>query len=210
MAWDGPPAPYRIETDRLVIRCYDPVDAHLMKDAIDSSLDHLRPFMAWIDDEPQTVDEKVALIKRFRVAFDSGEGFVYGIFDREEREQVGGTGLHARVGPGGLEIGYFVRASRARQGIATEASAALTRVAFEVCDADRVEIHIDPTNTASLGVPRRLGFPEEATLRRRLPARPEAPLRDVVIFTLFREDYAGSAAAAAELRAWDAAGRQLL
>ena len=208
MSWDGTPPPYRIETERLVIRCYEPADAPLLKEAIDSSLDHLRPFMPWTDEEPQTIEEKVDLIRRFRAAFDSGETFVYGIFDREERQQLGGTGLHARVGPGGLEIGYFVRASATRRGIATESSAAVTRVAFEVCGADRVEIRIDPENHASFGVPRKLGFPEEATLRRRLPGRAGEPLRDVTIFTLFREDFDPSIAPA--LHAWDAAGAQLL
>ena len=210
MAWEGPPPPYRIDTERLVIRCYDTLDAPLLKNAIDSSLDHLRPYMAWIDDEPKPLDDKVALIKRFRVRFDSAEDFPYGTFDREEREQLGGTGLHARVGPGGLEIGYWVRASRAREGIATESAAALTRVAFEVCGADRVEIRIDPANTASFGVPRKLGFTEEATLRRRLPTRPGEALRDVTIFTLFRDEYLGSPAIATGLRAWDAVGRQLV
>ena len=208
MAWEGPPAPYRVETDRLVLRCYDPRDAPLLKDAIDTSLDHLRPFMAWIDDEPQTVEEKAALLKRFRVAFDTAEAFVYGIFDMHERQLLGGQGLHPRIGPGGLEIGYFVRASAARQGIATETSAALTRVAFEICEADRVEIRIDPANEASLGVPAKLGFPHEATLRRRLPSRPGEPLRDVAIFTLFREDY--DPTIAPPLRAFDARGEQIL
>jgi RimJ/RimL family protein N-acetyltransferase len=208
MTWEGPSAPYRLETGRLVIRCYDPRDAPLLKEAIDSSVDHLRPFMAWIDDEPQPLDQKVDLIKRFRVAFDSGTNFTYGIFDRDEGELLGSTGLHPRAGPGGLEIGYWVRASRLRQGIATESSAALTRVAFELCEADRVEIRIDPANAASLGVPRRLGFPEEAKLRRRLPARPGAALRDVVIFTLFREDY--DPAVAPSLRAFDAGGMRVL
>ena len=32
-AWEGPPAPYRIETERLVIRCYEPRDAPLLKAA---------------------------------------------------------------------------------------------------------------------------------------------------------------------------------
>ena len=203
-------APYRIETERLVIRCYDPEDAPLLKEAVDSSIDHLRPWMPWARFEPQSLDEKVALIKRFRVRFDAAEDFTYGIFDREERELLGGTGLHARVGPGGLEIGYWVRASRAREGIATESSEALTRVAFEVCEVDRVEIRIDPENTASFGVPRKLGFTEEATLRRRLPARPGEALRDVTIFTLFRDEYIGSPATATGLRAWDAVGRQLV
>ncbi len=94
-----------------------------------------------------------------------------GIFSADESEQLGGTGLHPRNEPGGLEIGYFIRASATRQGYVTESTAALTRVGFEMCGADRIEIRIDPENEASLGVPRKLGFVEEATLRRRLPAR---------------------------------------
>jgi RimJ/RimL family protein N-acetyltransferase len=206
--WEGKPAPYRIETRRLVIRCYDPRDAVLLKDAIDSSLDHLRPFMPWIDQEPQTLEEKIELCRRFRAAFDSGENFVYGVFDRDERALLGGTGLHPRVGPGGLEIGYWIRASTTRKGIATESSAALTRVAFEVCGADRVEIRIDPANEASFGIPRALGFPLEATLRRRLPARPGGPLRDVAVHTLFVEDF--DSVIAPGIEAFDAAGARLL
>lgn len=42
-------------------------------------------------------------------------------------EVVGGCGLHRRVGPGGLEIGYWVHAAWTRRGIA--AAAGFTRVA---------------------------------------------------------------------------------
>ena len=208
MAWEGPPAPYRIETERLVMRCWEPVDAPLLKDALDSSLDHLRPFMDWAHDEPQPVERKADLIKAFRALYDTGESFVMGIFDRSESEVLGGTGLHPRVGPGGLEIGYWIRASATRQGIATEVSGVLTRVGFEVCEADRIEIRIEPGNEVSFGIPRKLGFLEEATLRRRLPGRRGGPLRDVTIWTMFREDFDSSVAPA--LRAFDALGRQLL
>ena len=208
MSWEGPPAPYRIETERLVIRCYEPRDAALMKDAIDSSLDHLRPWMAWIDAEPQTLEEKAELVLAFRAQFDAGKNFTMGIFSADETEQLGGTGLHPRNEPGGLEIGYWIRASAARQGIATESTAALTRVGFEICGVDRVEIRIDPTNEASFGVPRKLGFVEEATLRRRLPGRRGGPPRDVTLFVMFREDF--DPAIAPGLRAFDAAGRQLI
>jgi RimJ/RimL family protein N-acetyltransferase len=180
----------------------------LLKDAIDSSLEHLRGFMIWARDEPQTLDEKLQLIKLFRSEFDTGGNFSYGIFSSDETEQLGGTGLHPRVGPGGLEIGYFVRASATRQGIATESSAALTRVGFEVCGADRIEIRIEPRNEASFGIPRKLGFVEEATLRRRLPAHEGEALRDVTIFTMFREDF--DPALAPSVRAFDARGQQLI
>ena len=208
MAWDGPPAPYRIETERLVIRCWEPADAPLLKDALDSSLDHLQPWMDWANDEPQPLERKVELLRAFRALYDTGESFVMGIFDGSEGEVLGGTGLHTRIGPGGLEIGYWIRASATRQGIATEASAALSRVGLEICEADRIEIRIEPRNAASAGVPRNLGFLEEATLRRRLPGRRGGPLRDVTIWTMFREDFDPSLAPT--LRAFDALGRQLL
>jgi RimJ/RimL family protein N-acetyltransferase len=208
VSWEGPPAPYRIETERLVIRCYEPRDAALLKDVVDSSLEHLQPWMPWAEDEPQTLEEKTALVKRFRSQFDLGDNFVMGIFSPDESEQIGGTGLHPRPDPGGLEIGYFIRASATRQGYVTESTAALTRVGFEVCEADRIEIRIDPENDASLGVPRKLGFIEEATLRRRLPGKAGGPLRDVTMFTMFREDF--DPAIAPNLRAFDASGRQLI
>jgi RimJ/RimL family protein N-acetyltransferase len=164
--------------------------------------------MPWAEAEPQTLDEKVELIRSFRARFDSAEDFAYGIFAADESVQLGGSGLHPRIGPGGLEIGYFIRASATRQGYVTESTAALTRVGFEVCEADRIEIRIEPGNEASFGVPRKLGFAEEATLRRRLPGRAGGPLRDVTVFTMFREDF--DPAIAPGLRAFDALGRQLV
>jgi RimJ/RimL family protein N-acetyltransferase len=208
VSWEGPPAPYRIETERLVIRCYEPHDAALLKEAIDSSLEHLRPWMPWVQQEPQTLEQKIELVEQFRANYDSGENFTSGIFAADETRVLGGTGLHPRIGPGGLEIGYWIRGSEARRGFVTESSAALTRVAFEVCGADRVEIRIEPGNKASFGVPRKLGFVEEATLRRRLPAWDDGPLRDVTIFTMFREDF--DPALAPDIRAFDARGEQLL
>ena len=56
MSGNGVP-PYRIETERLVLRCWDPRDAPLLKDAIDSSLDHLRPWMPWAREEPKPLEE---------------------------------------------------------------------------------------------------------------------------------------------------------
>ena len=118
-------------------------------------------------------------------------------------------GLHPRVGPGGLEIGYWIRASATRQGIVTESTAALTRVGFEVCEADRIEIRIEPRQRGELGRPaqarlRRGGDAAAAACRR----GEGAPLRDVTIFTMFREDFDPSIAPG--IRAFDARGERLL
>jgi RimJ/RimL family protein N-acetyltransferase len=207
------PPPYRIVTERLVVRCWEPRDAPLVKDAIDSSLAHLRPWMPWAHEEPQTPEAKAELLRTFRARFDLGEDFVYGILDGEDARVLGGTGLHTRVGDGAFEIGYWIRADATRRGYATEAAAALTRVAFAVAGVDRVEIRVEPGNDASLAVPRRLGFAEEATLRRRLPPNPPAAEpRDLVLFSLFAADFPQSpcAAAAASIEAYDVLGRRLL
>jgi len=202
--------PYRIETGRLVIRCWQPRDATLLKEAIDQSLDHLRPWMPWAHTEPTALEEKIELLRRFRGEFDLGTNFVYGILSRDEALVLGGTGLHPRVGDDALEIGYWIRESAVGNGLASEATTALTRAAFAWCEVDRVEIKVDPENAASLGIPRRLGYVEEATLRRRqLPLVDGAERRDFVVFSMLAEEVAGSPASGFELTAYDAAGRLL-
>jgi RimJ/RimL family protein N-acetyltransferase len=82
---DPPRCPaYRIVTDRLVIRSWELVDAPLLKAAVDANIEHLRPWMPWVQEEPQPLEHKLALLRRFRAKFDTSEDYVYGVFDREE------------------------------------------------------------------------------------------------------------------------------
>jgi RimJ/RimL family protein N-acetyltransferase len=48
---------YRIETPRFVLRRWEPDDAPLLKHAVDSSIEHLLPWMPWARYEPQSLDE---------------------------------------------------------------------------------------------------------------------------------------------------------
>ncbi|MCO5190278.1 MAG: GNAT family N-acetyltransferase [Anaerolineae bacterium] len=200
---------YRIETPRMVIRCWKPGDAQLLKTAIDSSLDHLRPWMPFAANEPTDVQTKINLLRRFRGNFDLDVDYVYGIFDRDEAEVLGGTGLHTRIGKNALEIGYWIRADAVGRGLATEATAALTQIAFVVNGVDRVEIHCDPQNSASAAVPRKLGFTHEATLQRRIASGDDGEMRDSMIWTLFRDAYKQTPVADVTVLAYDVFGRIL-
>jgi len=202
--------PYRIDTERLVLRCWDPAEAPKLAAAVEASLDHLRPWMPWAHAYPQPIAETVALLRTFRGRFDLGKDFAYGIFSRDESEVVGGTGLHRRD-EGSLEIGYWIRTDQAGRGLGTEAAAALTRVAFELCGIERVDIRCEPDNVASRAIPRKLGYTEEATLRRRLHGPTGDPRRrDAVMYSMFAEELAGSPASGAQLQAFDALGTRLL
>lgn len=199
---------YQIQTQRLVIRCWHPEDAPLLKAAIDESLDHLRPWMPWAKEEPTDLQTKIERLRSFRGGFDLGQDFTYGIFNRDETSVLGGTGLHLRVGKDARELGYWIHREHINQGFATEAAAALTKVAFLIDNVDRVEIHCDPNNLASAAIPKKLGFLHEATLRRRELFSEDNP-RDTMIWTLFAKDYPLSKAAKTEIEAYDVIGRIL-
>jgi RimJ/RimL family protein N-acetyltransferase len=200
---------YRIESQRLVIRCWHPRDAPLLKTAIDESLDHLRPWMPWANHEPQELQTKIDRLRQWRANFDLDQDYFYGIFDIEEQRVLGGTGLHTRVGANAREIGYWIHKDFINKGLATENSSALTRVAFEVDLVERIEIHCDPTNTRSAAVPSKLGFTHEATLRKRLLDSNGNP-RDTMIWSLLKEEYSASPAARASIKAFDVAGNRLI
>jgi RimJ/RimL family protein N-acetyltransferase len=205
----GSTPPYRIETERLVIRCYEPEDAPLLKAAVDSSIEHLLPWMPWARFEPQSVADKIELLRRFRGQFDLDDNYVYGIFSRDETEQLGGAGFHKRGGEGSLEIGYWVAASAIGRGIATEVTAVQTRAGFELAGLDRIDIQVEPANHRSLAIPRKLGFTEEGRLRRRLEAHDDGPRRDSVFFSMLREELEASPCMQYDYAAYDAVGDPL-
>jgi RimJ/RimL family protein N-acetyltransferase len=168
------------EGDLLLTR---PIETDLddLKAAVNSSLSELRPWFPWAQ-EPATDQSLGDYLSRATLGWESGTDFAYvgrevrGV--REVRDElrdelrdegvsdlgataggiVCGCGLHVRVGPGALEIGYWVRTDRTRRGIATRAAGALTRVAFALSGVERVQIHCDQSNQRSAGVAAKLGY----------------------------------------------------
>jgi RimJ/RimL family protein N-acetyltransferase len=192
-----------------VLRCWEPADAEALNAAIDASLEHLRPWMPWANDEPADLQARIERLRSWRGQFDLGQDFVYGVFSLDEREVLGSSGLHTRAGEGAREIGYWIHVNHINQGLATEVAAALTSVAFEIEAVVRVEIHCDPRNLRSAAVARKLGFVHEATLRQRTQDA-EGQRRDTMIWSMLAEDYTGSVASTVEIEAFDAVRRRIL
>ena len=199
---------YRIETKRLVLRCYQPTDGPLLAESITESVEHLRPWMPWAHAEPEPLEEKVKRVKRFRGEFDLGQNFIYAILNPEETKLVGGTGLHPRLGNEELEIGYWIHKDYINQGLVTEATMALVKVAFEIVQIHRLEIHCDPGNAASAAIPRKLGFTHEGTLRAK--TRFLETWSDSMIWGLLETEYPDSPSSKAEIKVFGANGQQVL
>ena len=79
------------------------------------------------------------------------------MFCHGSEEMAGSFGLHRRVGPGVIVVGYWVHVNYLRRGYATSGAQALTAAAFQLSDVGRVEIHAADENKASAATPRRLG-----------------------------------------------------
>ena len=139
----------------VVLRAPDPIDASSIAAAVNSSLPHLARFLEWAD-EPATVDGQAVRQAIAREAFDAGGDAMYTVFEGDE--VVGAVGLHRRLGPDALEIGYWLRARAEGRGIMTAAVRAVVGLAFDVAGADRVVIHCHPDNVRSAAIPERLGF----------------------------------------------------
>ena len=128
--------------------------------AVAESAELLRPFMPWARGEYGLADAE-QFLDTCEQGWEAGTEFSYAIRSGPvlaSSDLAGGAGLMARIGPGGLEIGYWVHAGHVRRGLATAATEALIAEAFTLPGITRVEIRHDELNTASGGIPRKLGF----------------------------------------------------
>ncbi len=199
---------YRLETERLVLRCWSPRDAPRVRAALDRSDAHLRPWVPFMKAEPRSLEETMHWLRTRRAWFDQGSHAAYGAFTPDETELVGEALLLRRDDSGALEIGYWIDVAHCGHGYATEAAAALTRLGFELEHADRIDICCATENAPSAAVPARLGYTHTATLPRHTTDTEGTP-RDLAIWSLFPEEFSGSPAARARLRASDVLGREL-
>lgn len=94
------------------------------------------------------------------------ENFTLSIYGRDGKTFIGSTGFHRpNWDVRSFHIGYWIHKDFEGKGFIRESTIALTRYAFEVFGARRVEIRCDERNQRSLAVMRKLGYSQEAILR---------------------------------------------
>ena len=179
----------RIETPRLILRRWRPDDAPRLKTLVDANLDHLRAWMPWAMQEPSPVEVVAERLERFERHHRDGLEWTMAICLGADEVLIGGAGLHPRIGPTAMEIGYWIAEPHTRRGYATEAAAALTAAAFALPQIEHVEIRCDPRNIASAGVPAKLGYRHTETLTANT-VTPAGEPRDTMVWTITRADHA--------------------
>ncbi|MCX4749853.1 GNAT family N-acetyltransferase [Kitasatospora sp. NBC_01287] len=144
--------------DGFALRRRTAADAGEMNSVIVRNNAHLRPWMPWAAGLP-TLAHTAEMIRLGSQLWEQGSDFLYVLVHAERPGGVLGMfGLHRRIGPGAIEIGYWIDQAHTGRSLATNGAAALTGAALRLVDVERVEIHCDEANAASAAVPRKLGY----------------------------------------------------
>ncbi|MGG5261113.1 GNAT family N-acetyltransferase [Phycicoccus avicenniae] len=126
------------------------------------------PYVPRISTLPAGAGEQDALayIARQHGRLSEGRGFSFCVALAADDTAVGTAGLWVDdLSHGRFRGGYTVAPSHRGQGLATDALRALTSFAWTLDVAHRVELYVEPWNTASLGVAERAGYEREGLLR---------------------------------------------
>jgi ribosomal-protein-serine acetyltransferase len=169
-----------LEYGPVTLRRYREDDLDALLQAVSESEDHLRPWLPWAAGHSR--ESEAEFLAQATQNWEAGTVYNYAIITGGAL--AGGCALIDRIGPDGLEIGYWVHRAWTRRGLATAASAALVDQAFRLPGVDRVEIVHDELNVASAGIPRKLGFTKVG--RRPLDPPPPAGTGVGVVWRLLR------------------------
>jgi ribosomal-protein-serine acetyltransferase len=179
--------PTYIETPRLILRPPQAGDGPGIYKAITDGYSALVKWLNWPSNIPSK--EQVEIEARIHQAkWILREDMRFVCINRESGEIMGRMAYPSIQTNWDIPIfgiSYFMSKSHQRLGYTQEAVNALTRYAFEVLDAKKVEIKCDVENPASIGIPKKLGFKLEARQKGVWPRKDKHELAEIVTYARF-------------------------
>lgn len=218
--WTAPrPLPGPVETPRLIIRAYQRGDGPRLFATIAAERTSILPWMVWAYTDHQSESDSVYFVERVRrSAEDPGcSDFPMAILDRRSGTMLGGTGLvRIRRELREAEVGYWVRGSAQRQGIASEAVGALMSAALRPASSGgwglrRIVVYTGAGNVGSRRVCEKLGLRLEMRMKQERylgPVGTHQPLgyQDVVGYAVLNHEWDFAANRALPGIGWPDAG----
>lgn len=166
------------------IRPYAVGDEAALFDAASSSWRELQPWMPWCH-ENYALADATAWVTRQVAMFEAKSEFDFVFL--EDGVMVGASGLNQLDAANRrANLGYWMRTSATRRGIATAAVKKVFEWAFENTELERLEIVVAVGNIASLRVAQKAGAQVEGTLRNRILLH--GVFHDAVMHSICRGD----------------------
>ncbi|MBM4381919.1 MAG: GNAT family N-acetyltransferase [Deltaproteobacteria bacterium] len=165
------------------IRPYSLGDAEALCDAVLESRAQLSQWMDWAHPAYSIADSR-PWVEASVEKFAAGTELNF-VIESDAGRFLGGCGLNDFT-PGGprANLGYWVRSSATRGGVASAAARRLAAWAWESTNLVRLEVLVAVGNLASLRVAEKIGAQREGVLRKRVAAH--GTLHDAVMHSLIR------------------------
>ncbi len=165
------------------IRFVEISDAPALFEAAMASRAELAPWMPWCH-PAYSIEESREWLEEQEAERAAGTEYAFAIVDRHG-EFCGGCGLNA-IDTVNLRanLGYWVRTSHTRRGLATHAVGLLADWAFAHTVLNRLEIVVSTRNFPSLRVAQKAGAEREGVARARLVL--DGEVHDAVVFSIVR------------------------
>jgi len=159
-------SPNSIVSDGLVLRPFTVADAAEFVNAVLESMGTVGRWMPWCHANYAIEDalEWFSYCDKSRL---DGSEYSFGIFNANTNEFLGGVGLNEinRKNRSSANLGYWIRESCQRQGIATKAIQVCRDFGFRELNLTRIEIVAIESNTASNAAAKRAGAQFECLAR---------------------------------------------
>ena len=168
--------------ERVRIRAFDETDVEPLHEAVSESVAEVAPFETWCH-PGYAFEEAREYVDWWIRARERGIAFYYAVLDASSSRFLGACGVsdysreHRRA-----MLGYWVRTSETKRGVATAAARLVCEAAFADLNLLRITIGVPVANAASQRVAAKLGAVREGVMRQEL-VLPDGP-SDVVLYSL--------------------------
>lgn len=180
------PALPQLTDGTVLLRPHRPEDCDAMHAAVMESIQEVSLWLPWCH-AGYSREEAEGFITLAGEAWQQATQFPFGIFGAENNAFLGGIAINHIVKPNRLGcVGYWVRTSRTKQGIASAAVRLVSQYAFDSLGLTRLEIACIPTNISSRRVAENVGAKFEAVARNRIVMHGTA--YDAAVYGLVPED----------------------
>ena len=163
--------PLELAAPGLHLRPYRGDDAPALLAAVQESLDSVGRWLPWCH-AGYSMADAAEWIRYCSDGWRDGEHFAFGVFGESREDFIGAVGLNQRNREHNfMSLGYWVRQSHQRRGVARRAAERVIDFGFAVLGLTRIEIVVQPGNHASQRVAEALGARFEAIAHNRIMLR---------------------------------------
>jgi RimJ/RimL family protein N-acetyltransferase len=175
-----------LQSTELVLRPPVAADIEPLFAAVLESAAEIRPWMAWYHPE-YSLDDTARWVNDVPLAWQEDRAYSFAIVARSSAELLGTIGINQvdRFNRR-ANLGYFVRTTATKRGIATAATRLLAEYGFAKLGLQRIEIVAATGNFASQKVALKTGASREGVARRR--SHVDGRQIDTVMFSLLPQD----------------------